>query len=305
MKKLLPIIYAVYSILCTFAPSARAQSLSLSVSPPVVEILLAPNKKVSQTFKLQVTGENISYTPELHLVKSSDEFGHVTIDPAPLNPSSLPLIVSINPAGVAGERPDSRAVTLTFEAASSDRSRDAYLALVFTPQTDLPLSDNAASTLPGISALILITITPDGTLPINLEIKNFEPSLYHDSWNIFTLTPSLKNNADFMIRPQGKFEILAPSGKNILSQDLDPNLILGDSTRRLTPDFIWSPSWKNIGPHRLRLTIMTEGGTQLTQVEKVIWLLPIKIICVFLLFIFLVLIIFLKTRGNSHAPPLD
>lgn len=301
MKKIIILSLFCFTVsLCYCVTAIHAQSVTLAVSPPVVEILLAPNKKVSQTFTLQATGEALSFTPELHLVKPSDDSGHVTIDPNPLNPSSIPLIVTVNPAGPA-QRDDSRAVTLTFEAASSDESHDVYLALVFAPQENPAGAagqrpDNRASTLPGISALILITITPDGNLPINLEIKDFEPPLYHDSWNTLSLAPSLKNNTDFMLRPQAKFEIIAPSGKSILSQDLDPNLILGDSSRRLTPDLTWQPRWQNIGPHRLRLTIVTEGGTQLSQVEKIVWLLPLRILS---LSVLLCLIILTLTRQTT------
>jgi hypothetical protein len=59
----------------SFSP-VHAQSVTLSVSPPVIEIMLAPNKKVEQTFTLQTTGDNLDVTPELHLAKPR-LYGHV------------------------------------------------------------------------------------------------------------------------------------------------------------------------------------------------------------------------------------
>ena len=292
---------------------AHAQSVSLSISPPVVEILLAPNQSVSQTFTLQTQGENILVTPELHLAHPSDSSGHVEIDSTPLSPSSIPLTIKFSGP--------SHTPTLTFTAANTDKAQDVYLALVFRASPPSTIYDlRSTITTPSISALILVTITPTDTLPINLEIKDFSPPLFHDSWFPLTFTPFLTNNTPTMIRPEGQYEIISPSGKTVLSLPLYPNLILGNSSRLLqgtvpcqplqgtvpcnpTP-LTWSPTWRNLGPHTLRLTITTTGGTQIIQVEKTIWILPVRIAIITVLFI-LLFIIFLVTRGKSLSPPLD
>jgi hypothetical protein len=262
-------------------PIAHAQSTTLSVSPPVVEILLAPTKKVTQTFTLQATGEDVIITPELHLVKPSDDSGHMQIDPAPLNPSSIPLTYSINQAGPT--------YTLTLESASTDVPQDVYLALVFraSPRSSTIYDLPSTLTTPSIAALMLVTINPTGVIPINLEIQNFDLPFFHDSWLPLTARPSLKNSTPIMIRPHGKYEIISPTGETIFSLPLYPNLILGNSSRSLRSTIhdlpstlTWSPSWSAIGPYALRLTVTTEGGTSITSVEKTIWLLPLRLIII-------------------------
>jgi hypothetical protein len=257
--------------------------VSLSVSPPVVEILLSPNKKVTQTFTLQTTGDNLTITPEIHLAKPSDSEGHVTIDPNPLNPTSIPLSVTI-----AGP---STSPTLTFEAANIDAPQDVYLALVFRTTPLESTVSNLTSTSPAISSLIFVTITPTGILPISVEIADFAPPVIHDTWNTFTITPTLLNHTSTMIRPLGTYTIISPSGQTVFSLPFYPNLILGNGSRRilgshsrsvdagdLSPlPLSWSPSWYQVGPYRLHLTITSQGGTKLTEVEKVIWLLPLRL----------------------------
>jgi hypothetical protein len=195
------------------------------------------------------------------------------------------------------------AITLSFQSAQIDLPEDIYLALVLrADSTDLLSTlDNRESTLttPAISALILATVSP-GFTPINLEIKDFSPQIVHDSWSPLILNPSADNKTSIMIRPEGKYEIISPFNKTVFSAPLYPNLVLGNSSRLLQgtepcnnqnnnlqgsvpckpTSLIWSPTWKDIGPYRLHLTLSTLGGTKLTDIEKTVWVLPIRLLII-------------------------
>ena len=298
------LLCAINYLLC--ATPIHAQSVSLSISPPVVEILLAPNKKVSQVFTLKTQGENIAITPELHLATPSDSDGHMMIDPKPLTPNSLPLTAIITSPTIHDLR--STIYNITFEAANTDVSQDVYLALVFRaspPSTIYDLRSTITSPLArqslgvggAISSLILITITPAGVIPIDLSLKNWDLPFFHDSYLPLTLTPELTNNTSVMIRPQGDFTVISPTGKTIFSLPLYPNLVLGHSSRNI--QLSYSPSWHDLGPYRLRLTLTTEGGTQITQREKVIWIIPLRLLLI--LSILITLILGLTRRKNNST----
>lgn len=304
----------------------HAQSAGLSLSPPVVEILLAPNKQLKQTFNLHVDAENIAVIPNLHLVKPDGVNGHSQIDLSPLNPSSIPLtITSSIPLGIPTPlKPGNPnlSITLTFESASLDVAEDVYLALVVRLA---PLGSSTPSlssnTLPGISALILTTINPTGVMPIGLEIEDFDLPLVHDTWTPLTSSPRLINSVDQMIRPEGKYEIITPSGKSAFSLTLYPNLVLGNSTRLLQGTdpcknekgsipcnpipLKFTPKWSDIGPHRVKLTITTQGGTTITQVERVVWFLPIRISVVVIITILLAVALTINQRRRSKKPLMD
>ena len=314
MKKFFSLLIFPFVYLCIYTLSSTpvlAQSVSLSVSPPVVEILLSPNKKVSQTFTLQSQGENIAVTPELHLAKPTDAFGHVTIDPSPLSPATIPLSITMTGP--------STSPTLTFEAASTDTPQDVYLALVFKVNSTVEHSGNISTSTPAISALILTTITPTGILPISLDIQNFTPPVIHDSWLPLTVSPQLQNHANTMVRPLGIYSVISPTGQTIFSLPLYPNLVLGNTSRTLQGSdkpipkldelkstlnpvvLSWQPRWYYVGPYRLHLEITSQGGTKLTEVEKVVWIFPLRLSILFIFFLIAGFILILKLSKKTHT----
>ncbi|KKU44481.1 MAG: hypothetical protein UX62_C0061G0006 [Microgenomates group bacterium GW2011_GWA2_46_7] len=225
----------------------------------------------------------------------------MSIDPTPLSPAGLPITIKITGPNTTP--------TLTFEAASTDAPQDIYLALVFkaTP-TQSPLARQSLGVGGAISSLILVTITPTGLLPVDLEIKDFSPPTIHDSWLPLALTPSLSNNTPTMVRPEGLYEVISPVGKVVFTLPLYPHLILGSSYRllkssvsNLPSDLTWKPHWSNLGPYRLRLTINTQGGTKLSEIEKVVWILPLRFLIFTTLLVLFSLIILLKLK--KHHPP--
>ncbi len=311
MKKILLYFICVTMSLCHSVTAAHAQSTTLSITPPVVEILIAPGKKVLQTFTFKAEGEDLMAIPEIHLGHPQGTRGHITIDQNPYKPSDISLsIASSHPLGEATPLKNGElTITLTFEAANVDVAEDIYLVLVIKTTSSQKITSSSL-TLPGISALIFTTINPSGVTPIDLNLNDFDPPILHDSWNPITISPSLKNNVPIMLRPRGKYEVINPSGRTIFELPLYPNLILGESTRSIDAQLndqpvtlSWQPTWKNIGPYRLRITITTEGGSKIIEVEKPLWILPIRGMIVSTLILLFLMILFIKGR-NSNSPKL-
>lgn len=287
------------------ATPANAQAVSLSVTPPVLELLLRPNQPLQQTIVLHTDGADLEITPELYRATPIDSLGHVRLDSAPINPTDLPLIITssppLNEPFTLSSREITLPLTLTLSAASSDVTQDVYLAVVFRTRA-LDTTLTTSSSLPAISSLLLLTLTPDGLLPINLSVQNFDLPLFHDSFAPLSLHPQLANQTGVMIRPVGSLSILNPRGVVIQTLPLYPHLVAGNATRDLVgncaPDLApaapcpltWIPHLSNLGPYRFRLTITTQGGTQLSTTEKVIWLFPLRLIILCLsIFLFLLL----------------
>lgn len=296
--------------------AVHAQSVGLSISPPTVEILLAPNKKVTQTFILKNQGETVDIVPEIHAVTPSDSVGHVAVDLHPVDPSSLPLLVSSDhPLGTPFPLPAGAVVPVAImvEGANVDAPVDTYLAVVFKAISPLSPLSSPFSPIPAISSLLLVSLTPTGTLPIKLELTSFDLPLIHDSMTPLPIPAVVKNQAEVMIRPGGSLTVLAPQGKTVAALPLYPNLILKGSERIIlaekmgadgkTPEGVplsWQPQWYEIGPYRLRLAVTTEGGTKVTETEKIIWLLPIRAIGVGFLLALVIIILLYKLRASSH-----
>ena len=290
------------AVLLTSAPPTHAQSAGLAISPPTVEMLLAPNKKVVQTFTVKNQGESVGIIATLHTVTPIDQDGHVRVNPTPLNPANIPLVAKLSPPRFGDEvtlaSGASLPLTISFEGATVDAPVDSYLALVVRT-VPLTLSGerrpDATYTSPAIAGLIFVTLTPSGVIPANLEITGFEPPFFHDTSLPFTLHPVIKNSADVMIRPTLQLNISNNQGRVVYQPEPVKNLLLKESERDFGP-LTWNPIWSTVGPHRIRLTITTEGGTKLTEVEKLVWFLPMRAIIATVLLVLILGIVMIRQR---------
>ena len=278
-------LICLISLIGYFAPSAKAQSAGLSISPPVVEVLLSPNKSATQTFVLKNEGEDTSFSLAFHKLIPTDSLGHSTIDPTPLSFSNLPITATIQNFELNTFYPlDSGAtvnLTVLLQGATVEEASDLYLALVISlsPREDLTQSTTIA---PGISALILTTIPPVPAIPTDITLSDFDPPALHDTSNPLTITPMLQNNSPIMLNTKGVLSLTSPFGKVLSSHPYDQTLILGHSTR--TPkSYILDLKSSYLGPHKLKLTILTESGRTLIESEKTIFFAPIRLIIFFIL----------------------
>jgi len=311
-------------------PSPIFASSGLSLSPPTVEIILSPNKSITQAFTLTNQGEKADFVVNLHRVTPIDSYGHVTLSSTPTTLFD-PLIISL-----LGKREFNAPFTLlegetteliiTLTALDFSIPSDQYLALVIT-QIETNFS-STTHTLPSLSSLLFITLaSPTESLPISLELTDFSPPLFHDPALPLTLSPTLHNQAQTMLRTQGKLQLFTPTNKLSKTIKLYPSLSLAGGNRTLIsytisgecPEELTSVtslptnclitplplsldfSPLAIGPHRLTLSIQTIGSQEVLSQEKIIWLFPFRaIITIILLAIIIyILLIILKYKRQT------
>lgn len=316
----LSLTLTLFLLTLTSPSPTLAQSVGLSITPPVIEILIQPNKSIIQSFNIQNQGETAYITAQIHQITPTDEFGHSTILPIPLNPTTIPLSLTLENADRTLGVPfqlrsgESTQLVLRLESASITGTQDIYLALVLKHQTT-PQPEYIQSS-PSISALILTTITADGNIPIDLDIGAFDPPRIHDSWLPLKIPAEIINNSDIMLRPEGKLKITNLRGHTVLEQPLFPSLVLGNSKRSIllttkedldnpanTPESFplsWTPSFWDIGPHTISITINSRSGELLVEKTRTIWILPIQaLIYIGVLAIMLSLIITRKRTAQN------
>lgn len=303
------------SLLFSFAPLTHAQTTGLSISPPVVEILLAPNKNIIQSFELTNQGESGQFVANIHAVIPIDNEGHTTIDPTPLDLTTIPLIPTLANADKELGQPftlpagQSTQLVLKLESASTDTSSDTYLALVVSPAS--PPSQIFTQTNPALSALILITLSGDNLIPIDLTVDDFELPLLHDNLTPLEITATLHNSAPVMLRTEGSLEIISPRNSTTTTISLYPHLVLSGSNRLiqgksddnppLPIDLRYHPTLGNLGPYRFKLEIITLGGSQITSLEKTVWLLPLRATLILLLLAIAISILLISLRKRRHS----
>lgn len=296
MKKIisLTLFITFYSLVFPRLTSAKTE---LSVSPPVTEILLSPNKSVTTTIQLTNLGEDTTYTLSLHRLIPTDNQGHSTIDPKPINQSGLPLIVTLldgtwdTPTTIYSNQ--TKSISLKLEAPSLDAPVDLYLAVLARPLVNG--LEQSSTTSPGITALLLTTITPLPAIPTDISLKSSSLPPLHDTSKQFQFVPTANNNAEVMLRVKGTLKLTTPLDQTLQETVLEPTLILGKTARELTA-FTYQPKFYQLGPHKLTTVLTTEGGRILIESSTIVWFFPIRL--TLLLFAVLILLTIFKLRIN-------
>ncbi|MEI6690333.1 MAG: hypothetical protein WCL07_01140 [bacterium] len=298
MKKLLPLIFALNLAILVFAPKTIANT-GISISPPTIELLIAPNKNVVQNISLHNLGEAASYRVSLHRLIPLGEDGGSTIDLNPLDPATVPFVFTF-PTSLNLQANESTSFTFTIAAASTDKSQAFSLALGFASEQS-QASPNSTSTQPIIVLPLLLTLSPDGALDLSLTLENFELPVIADSMLPFDINPKVFNRSSFMHRPGGELVITSPRGvKN--NYPVVPSLVLGQTTRRLRFDPVptLSPSISRFGPHTFAFTLTTPSGKTILTSERIVWFLPLRLILAILSLALIIFAVYLKKSRDQH-----
>ncbi|TXH01877.1 MAG: hypothetical protein E6P95_01055 [Candidatus Moraniibacteriota bacterium] len=299
MKKylLFIIFYTFFSLIHASMVSAAA---GFSINPPVNEILLAPNKRVNTT--IQLTNESDSETTvilSLHKIFPSDNLGHTTIDPKPIDLTAIPLTITISKLSLNTPLtlpPHSTLpVPITLESASLDKPTDVYLALL-ARSIEANKTTPSVSTSHGITSLLLTTITPLPAIPTDVALTLPTLPSLHDSFLPLPILIEATNKSTNMLQLKGTLTLTSPRGKTLKQISLEPTLILGSSTRLLlnSPQ---SFAITDIGPYTIKVSLLTAGDRELVSNTSVVWIIPLR--GLIMLVVTAIILTILKIRYSS------
>lgn len=213
------VLFSLFSITYSLFPKdVIAQAISLSVSPPLFEIMIKPGKEVKQTYTVTNNGGDTVLTPKIVYFTPADEAGNIdlTEDIAPdwVKYSKDPIILK------NGIKIDYNVI---ISPPKDAEEIDHFLTLVFEGKEPVDiLNQNSVSYQPQIGTNILLTVSVDGNPKKSAEIVEFTAPKVVDSLlgNISYLV-KLKNNGNSFWKPIGKIitknETLKLAPQNILS----------------------------------------------------------------------------------------
>ena len=229
IKILLTILYAVsaYLILSLFPKNVIAQTISLSVTPPIVEVMIAPGKSIKQTFTISNDGGNTLITPKIVYFTPSDNAGNVDLseDQAPewIKYDKTPF--SLN----TGQKHDFK---ISIEPPADAEEIDHFLTLVF--ENDVPtdiLGQTSTLFTTQIGSNILLTISKDGNPKKSASIIKFSaPKVIDSTFGEIKYQIEVKNSGNSFWKPNGKIII---DGEPNQSLKLAPQNILSGYSRKL------------------------------------------------------------------------
>lgn len=315
MKKFSVLIIFFFLLLASGLRQAQAQTLSLSLWPPLLEVMIQPGRAVTQVYKLTNNSESeLTVVPVVYPFSPRGELGQIKIETIEdkNNFFSFASGEKLNqPFGLpVGQTKD---LVLRVFIPKNTPENDFYYTLLFsttTAPTETLAEGGQTSSVTQIGANILLTVSKTGKPVILGRIIRFSAPMLVDSFSPVNFEVVLENWGRAFWKPNGKIQI-----KGILKQNKELKLleqnILTNSARRLSVS-AWKPKLP-LGPFKARLSFVPVEGTspeekegQELAAEISFWYLPYKALGIFLAVIFcLILIKKIRHIRTKKILPLD
>lgn len=262
-----------------FACNAYAQSLSLSIWPPLLEVQIQPGRMVTQAYQLTNNSDHeLQVTPLVAPFSPSGENGRITINSFE-KVNQFFTFASGEKFGVpfslvVGQ---TKEVVLKITIPDNAPEKDFYYTLLFSTRTEPLAAGSSSSSITQIGTNILLTVSRLEQLPVLGRLKEFSGPRIVDSFSAVSLNLRLENFGKNFWKPFGKISI-----KGILGQKeevpLDEQNVLANSVRTLVISS-FKPKLP-LGPFKISLAFsLNENGPELKE-EMAFWYLPWKAMAV-------------------------
>lgn len=299
------IITLVLAIICLFVPvkKLQAQEISLTISPPITEVLIAPGKEVVQTYVLKNEGNStlISVTVVPFYPQGEQGFQEFKDELASSYANWFTLMTPTIPLGASFNLPQGQTQTVSLKIAPpTDVSlKDYYFAVFFTTQQDSETGLDTGYSQAKVGSNLLITVSDDGNPVKNVSIKRFSAPLIIDSFAKLTYSVTLENIGRAYVKPMGKIIVYSSPFKDISQLNLAPVNILTSSLRDIPcltgeEQTICTLDKKfPLGIYKAKLTFSLDEETQIYTSEIVTFAFPFSL-TLGLILIFVIYKIILK-----------
>jgi hypothetical protein len=286
-------------------PKAHAQSLSLSISPPLFEVMIKPGKSVTQTFTLTNLGDTTTVTPKLAVYSQEGLINDPQYQKEPwINFVSTkdtfekPFIMSNG---------QSRQFLLRINPPAGTVEKDYYRVLLFSTSPNPPGEYSISSVSQNIGAILLINVTSEGLIDKKGQISKVALPKIHDSFTSLKTQVYVKNTGNTYFRTIGKITLTGILGR--ASYNIEPNVILSGQERLLlTKDersftnkgFTFDIPGFYLGKYQLETNItLDEGNIKYNRVDE-FYAVPYKLISVILIIAVLIKLIHRKKKKPKN-----
>lgn len=230
-----------------------AQTYSLSIWPPLLEVMVQPGRTVTQVYKITNSADEQILVAKVLPFEPKDEFGNINL----LNIPSLlnPLSFSFEGSGITLGRPfllksgESKDLVLKLTVPKRTPEKDFYASLVFETSPVGKIGLSQSQTAAKIAGNLLITVSTEGKPAKKAKILEFSAPKIIDCFDPVHFILRIENINSAFFKPFGEIKI-----EGIFNQQgkikLLPENILAGYSRNLTI----SP-WKEkfiVGPFRAK-----------------------------------------------------
>lgn len=280
MKIKIIIAITVITVILGSARGARAQGLSLSLSPPLLEVMIKPGKSITQVYKITNDGDPTIVTASIK------EF---SADGIKDNPGFVPeKWISLLNTDLAFNRPfmlgskEERQLIVRLSPPKETAEKDYYRAIQFSTSPNPPSESSQTSVTENIGSPLLITVTSAGFLAKGAQITQFQLPRIIDSFDTLTSDIYIKNTGNTFFHPVGKITLTGPIGRG--SFIIVPHIILTGQTKKLLTEDSLSFGDTNslklpgffLGKYALAVDFTLDEGTIRVNQSKNFYAIPWK-----------------------------
>jgi len=228
---------------CVLQLGVNAQQVSLSITPPLLELVIKPGKSIMVAYKIENHGDPVILTTKIVNFEPRDNLGNIRLK----DDFQGPMRFSLDNSDLQLERPfflktgDSKQLLLRIRAPEGAAAGDYYYTLlVETFPTNNLIETSGQKVKASIGSNILTTITDSGVVEVKPKIVLFEIlnklnifgrkiSLF-DSFDKIPLIFILENKGKNLIKPEGEIILTRNFGEKI-KYNIIPKNILAESQR--------------------------------------------------------------------------
>ncbi|MFA6081352.1 MAG: hypothetical protein WC741_03005 [Patescibacteria group bacterium] len=229
----------LFIFLFFYSGNVRAQQVSLSISPPLLELFIKPGKSIMVAYNLKNYGDPIFLNLKILPFEAKDELGNIRIK----QEFEGPVRFDLDNSDLKLDQPfflktnDTQQILLRIRIPENITDGDFYYSLL--AETIPPTASEgigSARTKATIGSNILITISNSGDveikpkialfsiqggLPLNKEVKIF------DSSDKIPIILTVANKGKNMIRPEGQINLKGNFGETAKYDIISKNILAG------------------------------------------------------------------------------
>jgi len=310
-----------FALLTLDLSKAHAQTFSLSVYPPLLEVMIMPGKSITQAYQITNLGDKTAVNSQVVAFEPADELGNISLrglTSYEVRPPQTPQSwFNFENADIALGQPftlnpgQPQQIVLKIKIPEDAREDDYYSTLLFSTKPQGVIPGSGAQQAGIIGANILITVSRDGKPVKKGEIEEFTllncyiVKLFNfcliDSFDQPKFLLRIKNTGRTFWKPFGKIKTEGLLRQN-WEREILPDNVLADSIRQIqiatesaSPAFL-------IGPFRAKaeFSLEEDGPSQTRSANTFFLALPIKALTGLLTAV-VILFIFKSTLRKSQG----
>jgi hypothetical protein len=225
---LLAVVIASAALLIKGSP-AKAQGVSLAISPPLTEITIQPGKTFNQTFTVRNDGAPVTVISRIYPFVPSDAKGHAEIIEDQTSIDATSSWFSFDQAPVNLGENESREITVKIMPPIEASEGDYYFTFLLTTENSETIGESNTQAQARVGVNLLMTISKDGNPIKNASTITFSSATFIDSFSPLTYKVVIKNLGGSFFKPTGKITVEQVFGSTTTLNLAPLNVLVGGS----------------------------------------------------------------------------